>query len=128
MDIGRQQALTLLLLFAGYGAAVFCRASMDVSIPALTADASSGILREDIGSLLGLGTAAYCAGKALNGIMADHVGGVQLFVAAFLISAFANVLIGMAGSFQMIAFLWMMSRFAQSGGWPAMTQVVLTCS
>ena len=43
-------------------ALAFCRANLDVTIPTITQDADSGIGREDVGSLLALGTAAYCAG------------------------------------------------------------------
>ena len=47
----------------GYGSGILCRANLDVTIPTITQDADSGIGREDVGSLLALGTAAYCAGQ-----------------------------------------------------------------
>merc|ERR1712166_926125 len=118
------QGRTLALLFLGYGSGILCRANLDVTIPTITQDADSGIGREDVGSLLALGTAAYCAGKLINGMVADIFGGASMFVTVFAISACASFLIGVSNGFGSFAALWMLNRFVQAGGWPAMTQVV----
>ena len=103
---------------------MMCRGNLDVTIPALTRDTSSGVRREDIGLLLALGTASYCAGKCVNGVMADKFGGARIFVVVFAVSACTTALIGVVvSSFGSFAGLWMVNRFVQAGGWPAMTQV-----
>jgi sugar phosphate permease len=74
-----RQAITVLLLFGGYGACYFCRADLAVGTPLLLDDlAKHGVSHDraivQIGTMSSLGVLAYALGKPFLGGLGDFGG------------------------------------------------------
>ena len=92
-------------------------------IRALLADLSAGLTEESLGTVASAGVLCYAAGKVVNGVLADYVGGRALFLFGMAASAVCTVLFGLAGGLTAFTLAWAANRYVQSMGWGGLVQV-----
>jgi sugar phosphate permease len=125
-----QQALVMLLLFAGYAAYYFCRADLSVATPLIADELQShGLDREAalnrIGEISSLGILAYALGKLLLTGFADLWGGRRSFNFGLGGALVFTLLFTLGGGVPVFTIAWMGNRLTQSIGWAGL---VKTCS
>jgi len=123
-----RQALTLVLLFAGYAAYYFCRSELSVAMPLLIDDLhrrgiESGEALVHLGTISSLGVLAYALGKLFLTGLGDLWGGRRCFTAG-LGGAIAFTLLFTSGrAMPLFAIAWIGNRLAQSIGWAGVVKV-----
>lgn len=118
----RWQTATAAALLVGYAGFYICRSNLSVAVPALVADPAAGVDRTAIGAITSAGVVAYAAGKLVNGIAGDFVGGKALFLAALFLSVAATVAFGASSGAPLFTLIWVVNRFVQSAGWGGLTK------
>lgn len=119
----RWQGVTLATLFVGYGGYYVCRSDLSVAAPLLLDDLSAGLTEESLGTVASAGVLCYAAGKVVNGVLADFVGGRALFLFGMAASVACTVLFGLAGGLTAFTLAWAANRYVQSMGWGGLVQV-----
>lgn len=123
-----RQALTVLLLFGGYGSLYFCRADLSVASPLLIDElAAHGMSRPDavirIGSITSLGVLAYALGKLFLTGLGDLWGGRMNFLIG-LGGATVFTLMFATGSFlPVFTIAWIGNRLTQSIAWAGLIKI-----
>lgn len=111
-------------LFVGYAGYYVCRSNLSVVAPQLLAEFQTrGFDKTTLGILSSVGVLAYAAGKAVNGVAVDLVGGRRMFLAGMAGSAAATLAFGASGTVAAFAIIWAINRFIQSAGWSALVKV-----
>ncbi len=126
--VRRWQALTLLLLFAGYSGYYLCRSNLSVTKKLLAEDlAGSGVTAEDaagmVGQLFTWGTFAYAVGKFAFGTAGDFLGGRRNFLGGMGGAVLFTALFALGGTFPLFLLAWVANRLVQSAGWPGMVKI-----
>lgn len=138
----RWQTITVSTLCIGYAGYYVCRSNLSVASPLLLEEyASAGLTEEHIGDVFSVGVLCYAAGKLLNGIATEYVGGKRIFLFGMFASVVCTILLALApafsGSFSIAAnalglpvaillpfiVLWAANRFVQSMGWNGLVQI-----
>jgi len=110
-------------LLVGYAAFYLCRANVDAAAPLL--EKAFGYDKVRLGALSSLGTIAYAIGKVTLGPLGDRLGGRRIFLLCLFGSVVASLTIGaVAGAFSLLLGVVVLNRFAQSGGWGGLVNVV----
>ncbi len=110
-------------LLVGYAAFYLCRANVDAAAPLL--EKAFGYDKVRLGALSSLGTLAYALGKVTLGPLGDRIGGRRIFLLCLFGSVVASVTLGaVAGVFPLLLGVAVLNRFAQSGGWGGLVDVV----
>lgn len=110
-------------LLVGYAAFYLCRANVDAAAPLL--GKAFGYDKVRLGLLSSAGTIAYALGKVTLGPIGDRVGGRRIFLACLFASVAASLAIGGAAfAFPLLLVAVVANRFAQSGGWGGLVNVV----
>jgi sugar phosphate permease len=112
------------VLGIGYIGVYLCRKNLSVAVPLLQQD--FGASKAQVGVIASVGTFAYAAGKLLNGVLVDRVGGRTGFLAALLAVALFGALGAFSPTLGMLAVIYGLNRFAGSAGWGAMVKIVPT--
>jgi OPA family glycerol-3-phosphate transporter-like MFS transporter len=123
-----QQALVVLLLFAGYAAYYFCRANLSVATPLIADELQSqGIDREAalsrIGTISSLGIVAYALGKLFLTGFADLWGGRRAFNVGLGGALVCTLVFALGGGMPIFTLAWMGNRLTQSVGWAGLLKV-----
>ena len=123
-----QQALVILLLFAGYAAYYFCRANLSVATPLIADELQShGLGREEalnrIGEISSLGILAYAIGKLFLTGFADLWGGRRSFNIGLGGALVFTLLFTLGGGVPVFTLAWMGNRLTQSIGWAGLVKV-----
>jgi sugar phosphate permease len=113
----------ILLMYPTYMSALFSRAAMDASLPAMLADTLLNCTVADSAALLSSGVAFYSVGKLLGGTFTDLLGAKKTFCATTLNSGLMMVLVSASGSMRMMQLWWGISRLGGACYWPAMMKV-----
>jgi MFS transporter, OPA family, glycerol-3-phosphate transporter len=138
----RWQTITVATLCTGYAGYYICRSNLSVVTPLLLAEyGSAGLTKKHIGDVQSLGVLFYAAGKLLNGIATEYVGGKRIFLFGMFASVACTILLALApafaGPFSIAAselglpvaillpfmLLWLANRFVQSMGWGGLVQI-----
>jgi len=124
----RRQALTILLLFLGYGAYYFCRANLSVATPLLVDELSRHGLSANealvhLGTLSSAGVLAYAVGKLFLTGIADLWGGRRAFLAGLGGAALFTLAFTAGGSLPVFTLAWVGNRLVQSIGWAGLLKV-----
>ncbi|MBP3959574.1 MFS transporter [Gemmata sp. G18] len=138
----RWQAVTVVTLFTGYAGYYVCRSNLSVASPLLLEEyGPAGLTKAHIGDVASVGVLFYAIGKALNGVIAEYLGGRRIFLLGMFASVACTVLFalaplgagplaGVASSFGfpvavLLPFLvvWAANRFVQSMGWGGLVQI-----
>lgn len=124
------QAVTVLLLFAGYASLYFCRADLSVATPLLVAQMGQHGIPHDaalvrIGSITSMGVAAYGLGKMFLGGLGDFWGGrpsllIGLAGATVFTGLFAA---GAKFGLTFMTVMWVASQLTQSVAWAGLLKV-----
>src|SRR5258706_3872139 len=126
--LARCQALTILLLFLGYGAYYFCRANLSVATPLLVEELSRrGLTANEamvhLGTLSSAGVLAYAIGKLFLTGIADLWGGRRAFLAGLGGAALFTLAFTAGGSLPVFTLAWVGNRLVQSIGWAGLLKV-----
>lgn len=117
------QRKTTVSLFAGYAAYYICRSNLSVATPLILAEfGDQGVTKEDIGFVASVGVGFYALGKISNGLLADQLGGRQLFLFGLFASIVCTLIFGFGAGITMFAVTWAFNRFFQSMGWVALVK------
>jgi sugar phosphate permease len=111
-------------MYSGYAALILCRTSINVAAPDLVDDPSLGIDEASFGALLGWGAGGALAGKLINGMLADIVGGRRLFLFALTAMAAATIAFGLSSAHLLFMLLNFAAQLTKAGGWPAMAKII----
>jgi MFS transporter, OPA family, glycerol-3-phosphate transporter len=112
------------VLGIGYIGVYLCRKNLSVAVPLLQQE--FGASKADVGVIASVGTFAYAAGKLLNGVLVDRVGGRTGFLAALAAVALFGALGAFSPTLGVLSALYGLNRFAGSAGWGAMVKIVPT--
>src|SRR5260221_5563970 len=111
----RRQALTILLLFLGYGAYYFCRADLSVAVPLLVDElgrhgvaAPAATVR--LGTLASAGVLAYALGKLFLTGIADLWGGRRTFLAGLGGAVLFTLMFSARGALPLFTLAWLGHR------------------
>lgn len=122
-QLTRWQRKTTISLFAGYAAYYICRSNLSVATPLILAEfADQGITKADIGFVASVGVGFYALGKISNGLLADYLGGRQMFLFGLFASVICTLVFGVSAGITMFAVTWAFNRFFQSMGWVALVK------
>src|SRR5258706_10436216 len=126
--LARCQALTILLLFLGYGAYYFCRANLSVATPLLVEELSRrGLTANEamvhLGTLSSAGVLAYAIGKLFLTGIADLWGGRRTFLTGLGGAALFTLVFTAGGSLPVFTLAWVVNRLVQSIGWACPLQI-----
>ncbi len=124
----RWQAVTLLLLFAGYSGYYLCRSNLSVVTPLFLDEMQArGIDRADarvrLGAMVSLGTLAYAAGKFIFGATGDLFGGRRNFLGGMTGAVLFTAFFAMGGGLPVFTLAWVGNRFVQASGWPGLVKI-----
>ena len=109
---------TLILLYIGYIALVFCRNDISTLLPQLH------FTHEECGHLLFWGNIAYFMGKLTTGYCVDRLGGKSAFVLSIIMASIITFAMSFSRGFWYLASTLGMRRYVQSAAWPALLQIV----
>ena len=119
--LARWQRKTTVSLFAGYAAYYICRSNLSVATP-LILDEFESVTKEDIGFVASVGVGFYALGKMSNGLLADRLGGRQMFLFGLFASVVCTLIFGASAGIATFAVLWALNRYVQSMGWVALVK------
>lgn len=114
----RWQLTTIACMYSGYAALILCRTSINVAAPDLVDDPSLGIDEASFGALLGWGAGGALAGKLINGMLADIVGGRRLFLFALTAMAAATIAFGLSSAHLLFMLLNFAAQLVDGRRWP----------
>jgi sugar phosphate permease len=123
-----RQAMTVALLFGGYGALYFCRADLSVATPLLIEELGKhGVSHADaiirMGSITSFGVLAYALGKLFLTGLGDFWGG-RINILIGLGGATAFTLMFASGlSLPLFTVAWIGNRLTQSLAWAGLVKV-----
>ncbi len=138
----RWQTITVATLCTGYAGYYICRSNLSIVTPLLLAEyGSAGLTKSHIGDVASVGVLFYAAGKLLNGIATEYIGGKWIFLFGMFASVACTILFALsplfAGPFSTTAdafnlpvaillpfiVLWSANRFVQSMGWGGLVHI-----
>jgi len=123
-----RQAITILLLFGGYGALYFCRADLSVATPLLADELGKhGMSHGDaiirMGSIASFGVFAYAVGKLFLGGLGDFWGGRVNFLIGLVGATGFTLMFASGLSLPLFSIAWIGNRLTQSLSWAGLIKV-----
>ena len=87
-----------------------------------------GVTKETIGDIASAGVFAYAAGKLVNGVATEYLGGRRLFLSGLFLSVGCTLLLLPTAAYLPfivpMMVVWVVNRFVQSMGWGGLVQIV----
>ncbi|AMJ67832.1 MFS transporter [Hymenobacter sp. PAMC 26628] len=119
----RWQFRTALSLFVGYSAYYLCRSNLAIAAPLLIWEfGGRGLNKEVLGQIASVGVLFYAAGKVVNGVLGDFLGGKKVFLWGMVGSVAATVAFGLGQGVALFFAAWAANRLVQSMGWAGLVQ------
>jgi OPA family glycerol-3-phosphate transporter-like MFS transporter len=121
--LGRWQKTILAILLIGYSGYYLCRSDLSIATPLLLHDfGSHGLDKARIGMIASIGTMGYAAGKFINGVAADKIGGRKAFLTGMGGAVLATLIFAIGG-LPVFSIAWVLNRLIQSSGWVGMVKL-----
>ena len=122
-SLPRWQFRTALSLFVGYSAYYLCRSNLAIAAPLLIREFSSqGLNKEVLGRIASVGVLFYAAGKVVNGVLGDLLGGKRIFLLGMVGAVVATVAFGLGQGVAVFFGAWAANRLVQSMGWAGLVK------
>lgn len=122
-SLSRWQFRTALSLFVGYSAYYLCRSNLAIAAPLLIREfAGQGLNKEVMGRIASVGVLFYAAGKVVNGVLGDFLGGKKIFLLGMIGSVVATVTFGLGQGVAVFFGAWAVNRLVQSMGWAGLVK------
>ena len=119
----RWQFWTGLNLFVGYSAYYLCRSNLAIAAPLLLREfAGRGLDKQVLGQIASVGVLCYAAGKVLNGVLGDFLGGKRIFLLGMVGAVAATVAFGLGQGVLVFFATWAFNRLVQSMGWAGLVK------
>ena len=107
----------------GYSAYYLCRSNLAIAAPLLIREfAGQGLNKEVMGRIASVGVLFYAAGKIVNGVLGDFLGGKKIFLLGMVGSAVATVAFGLGQGVAVFFGAWAVNRLVQSMGWAGLVK------
>ena len=107
----------------GYSAYYLCRSNLAIAAPLLIREfASQGLNKEVMGRIASVGVLFYAAGKVVNGVLGDFLGGKKIFLLGMVGSVVATVAFGLGQGVALFFGAWAVNRLVQSMGWAGLVK------
>lgn len=124
-SLRRCQVQITVSLFLGYSAYYLCRSNLSIVAPLLIREfGGQGLNKEVLGQIASVGVLFYAAGKVVNGILGDFLGGKKVFILGMVGAAAATVLFGLGQGVAVFFVAWALNRLLQSMGWAGLVKTV----
>jgi sugar phosphate permease len=119
----RWQLRTALSLFVGYSAYYLCRSNLGIAAPLLMREfGGRGLNKEVLGQIASVGVLFYAAGKVVNGVLGDFLGGKKIFLLGMVGAVVATVVFGLGQGTAVFFGAWAFNRLVQSMGWAGLVK------
>lgn len=119
----RWQVRTAASLFIGYSAYYLCRSNLAVAAPLLLRGfGNRGLNKEVLGQIASVGVLFYAAGKVVNGVLGDFLGGKKIFLLGMVGAVAATVVFGLGQGVEIFFAAWAANRLVQSMGWAGLVK------
>ncbi len=123
VSLRRWQLRTGLGLFVGYGAYYLCRSNLAIAAPLLIREfGGRGLNKEVLGQIASVGVLCYAAGKVVNGVLGDFLGGKKIFLLGMAGAVAATVAFGLGQGVAVFFAAWAANRLVQSMGWAGLVK------
>lgn len=123
----RWQQITGVSLFVGYAGYYLGRSCLAIATPLMVDEHALALtkdqIQEQIGLIASVGVLTYAIGKVVNGLIADYVGGRQMFLFGIAATIVCTAAFGMADTLPWFLVVWGANRFFQSMGWNALVKM-----
>lgn len=123
LDTTRWRWREFTLIYGAYMTMLMARKNYGFWLPSVLSDLGAG--KGEAGMLGSTFEIVYGSCALLNGVLIDMVPPKHLLVAALLASGAVNLAIGSTSSLALMVLLWGSNGFAQSFGWPSITNIFL---
>ena len=125
-SLARWQWRTAASLFIGYSAYYLCRSNLAIAGPLLIREfAGQGLNKEVLGRIASLGVLCYAAGKVVNGVLGDFLGGKKTFLLGMIGAVVATVAFGLGQGVAVFFGAWAVNRLVQSMGWAGLVKTTV---
>lgn len=122
-SLQRWQLRTALSLFVGYSGYYLCRSNLAIAAPLLIREfGGQGLNKEVLGQIASVGVLFYAAGKVVNGILGDFLGGKKIFLLGMVGAVGATVIFGLGQGLAVFFGAWAFNRLVQSMGWAGLVK------
>ncbi len=110
-------------LGVGYAAYYLCRSNLGVVAPLLIREfGGRGLNKEVLGEIASVGVLCYAAGKVVNGVLGDVLGGLRIFLLGMVGAVLATVAFGLGQGVAVFFVTWAANRLVQSMGWAGLVK------
>ena len=119
----RWEMIIVACMYVGYVGFMLCKSS--VSLFATTIKKGDlGLTTSDFGVIFAWGMAGALAGKLLTGMVADRLGGRNVFVLALVLTTATAAAFGAASHRSVFSLLNFVVQFTKSAAWPSMAHLI----
>lgn len=118
----RAEVVTFGLLFVGY--IFYYLTRKNISVAQVSMEQLGLLTKAQIGYLASAGTLAYAAGKFVNGVLTDRIGGKRTFVLGMAGSVAATAMFALSGRFETFLLWWVVNSYFLSMGWGGLIRVM----